>query len=100
MQNVFILLLTPFLAIALIELAHPPQLDQPRVTIESPVVMTVDNPNPEISRVATEKGTPDPCAKKINEQQRQIAEELKKIKEQLRSKTDQRRINNPTSHLP
>ena len=88
MQNVFILLLTPFLAIALIELAHPPQIDQSHMTIESPVVMTVDNPNPEKSKTELEKGEPDPCVKKINEQQRQIAEELKKIKEQLRSKTN------------
>jgi len=88
MQNVFILLLTPFLAIALIELAHPPQIDRSHMTIESPVVMTVDNPNPEISKAAPEKDAPDPCVKKINEQQRQIAEELKKIKEQLRSKTN------------
>lgn len=89
MQNVFILLLTPFLAIALIELAHSPQIDQSHMAVESSVVMIVDSSDPEISKAEPEKDIPDPCVKKINEQQRQIAEELKKIKKQLRSKTNQ-----------
>ena len=88
MNQAFILLLAPFLALAAIEFTSPPPTDiadagiicEDQESCEIPPDVAV---NDEIAKKKKKPKTP--CAKKIQEQQREIAEELKKIKDQLRS---------------
>jgi len=89
MQQAFILLLAPFLALVAIELTHPPpagaNVTDAGSICEDPE--SCDIPPDVASNDKSEKKRPKtPCAKKIQEQQREIAEELRKIKDQLRSK--------------
>ena len=95
MQQAFILLLAPFVALVAIELTHPPpaganvadagSICEDLESCDIPPDVASNDKSEEKKAKAKAKAKA-PCAKKIQEQQREIAEELRKIKDQLRSK--------------
>jgi hypothetical protein len=89
MQQAFILLLAPFVALVAIELTHPPPAGA-NVADAGSICEDLEScdipPDVASNDKSEEKKPKAPCAKKIQEQQREIAEELRKIKDQLRSK--------------
>ena len=91
MNQAFILLLAPFLALAAIEFTNPPPTDiiDAGSLCEEKEYCDLPPEEPDVAvndEIEKKKKKPKtPCAKKIQEQQREIVEELKKIKDQLRS---------------
>tara|TARA_R110002096_G_scaffold253823_4_gene446804 strand:- start:1041 stop:1292 length:252 start_codon:yes stop_codon:yes gene_type:complete len=78
MQQAFILLLVPFIALAAIEITNPPPGEVPAPP-SAPIVMSSED-------IAKDSKKKEPCIKKIQEQRRELLEELKKIKEHLKPK--------------
>jgi len=78
MQQAFILLLVPFIALAAIEITNPPPGVAP-IPPSAPIVMSSED-------IAKDSEKKEPCIKKIQEQRRELLEELKKIKEHLEPK--------------
>tara|TARA_Y100000034_G_scaffold99182_1_gene121735 strand:- start:89 stop:376 length:288 start_codon:yes stop_codon:yes gene_type:complete len=94
MNQAFILLLAPFLALAAIEFTSPPPIDVAGIVCEDQESCKVPPAEPDVAandEVEKKKKPKKPCAKKIQEQQREIAKELKKIKDQLRSRSKKKK---------